>query len=212
MNTNVILPTEPNGTIFLKSEIVTEWHALFEEAEKRIKEIEHDNEGLDIPAVNELRYVAYHILQALMAKNQATKDEECRRALSHLHRSIYDACEALISIQLTQLLKFQSDYQLVPVSTVVKNYQELMEKAESASSLIKGTHRGHDDREKYYGKALEYASQLREINGILRASRDELNKQLAIERRNSRRWVIGAILTGTGIIAATIVGVAKFLS
>lgn len=59
------LPAQMNGTTTVKSEDASEWHKLFAEAEKRIKEIEHSNEGLDIPAINELRYAAFHLLEIL---------------------------------------------------------------------------------------------------------------------------------------------------
>jgi hypothetical protein len=103
---------------------------------------------------------------------------------------------------LTELKKFQDDYRLAVVSNVIANYQELREKAEEASSLIKGEQRGHDGREAYYAEALKHVETLNKINITLRAARDELNKALAIQRRDSRRWAIGL----AAAVLAAIVG------
>lgn len=188
------LPTEMNGTTTVKTDDAAEWHKLFAEAEKRIKEIEHANEGLDIPAINELRYAAYHLLEIL--NSSPTSQEAHKPKLkAHLQRAIYDACEALISLQLKELKTFQDDYRLIVVSDVVKNYQELMQQAEQASSLIKGNKRGHEGRESYYADALKHVDTLKVTNVTLRAARDDLNKKLALQRRDSRRWILGIIVT-----------------
>lgn len=202
-----ILPPEPNGTVIVKSEDARRWHNLFAEAEKRIKEIEHFNEGLDIPAINELRYVSFHLLEILTSP-PAAQESHNAKVISHLQRAIYDACEALISLQLKELRKFQEDYRLTVVSDVINNYQELMQNAEEASSLIKGKQRGHDGREDYYADALKHVDVLQKINITLRAARDELNKKLNIQRRDSRRWVIGI---GTALIAAIVGLVTKLM-
>lgn len=80
-----------------------------------------------------------------------------------------------------------------------------MQQAEEASSLIKGNQRGHEGRETYYSDALQHVDTLKKTNITLRAARDDLNKKLALHRRDSRRWVIGIILTA----ATAIVGLAK---
>lgn len=188
----------------VKSEDASEWHKLFAEAEKRVKEIEHSNEGLDIPAINELRYAAFHLLE-ILTSTPANQETHKPKLKAHLQRAIYDACEALISLQLKELKTFQDDYRLIVVSDVVKNYQELMQQAEEASSLIKGNQRGHEGRETYYSDALQHVDTLKKTNITLRAARDDLNKKLVLHRRDSRRWAIGIILTA----ATAIVGLAK---
>lgn len=201
---SVILPEELNGAVTIKSEDAIHWHELFAQAERRIKEIEHFNEGLDIPAINELRYVSYHLLEILTSTpvNQATHKV---KVVSHLQRAIYDACEALISLQLKELRTFQDDYRLVVVSDVIKNYSELTADAEAASALIKGSQRGHDGREAYYSQALNHVDALSKINATLRAARDELNKKLELRRQDSRRWVIGISVTVAAIVVGLII-------
>lgn len=47
-------------------EDIQELTKLYQEAEEILKEIERDTqEGIVVPAVNELRYAGYHLLQAL---------------------------------------------------------------------------------------------------------------------------------------------------
>lgn len=201
---NMILPGSPNGAVVVKTEDAAIWHDLFAQAERRIKEIEHFNEGLDIPAINELRYVSYHLLEMLVAPS-VSRDEHGGKVVSHLKRAIYDACEALISIQLEELRTFQVDYRLVVVSEVIKDYSILMQDAEAASALIKGTQRGHDGREEYYTQALKHVDALSKINITLRAAREELNKKLEARRRDSRRWIIGVSVTVLASVVALII-------
>jgi len=200
------LPDQINGMTTVKSEDASEWHKLFAEAEKRIKEIEHADEGLDIPAINELRYAAFHLLE-ILTSSPAKQAAHAPKLTAHLQRAIYDASEALISLQLKELKTFQEDYRLIVVSDVVKNYQELMQQAEEASSLIKGNQRSREGRETYYSDALQHVDTLKKTNIILRAARDELNKKLTLHRRDSRRWLIGTVIAA---VAAT-VGLAKLL-
>lgn len=203
---SVVLPDQPNGLVMLKTEDARAWHTLFAEAEKRIKEIEHFQEGLDIPAINELRYVAFHLLEALISDSAAQENHKSK-IVSHIQRAIYDACEALISIHLHELRQFQDDYRLIAVSDVVKDYQSLMVEAEEAKRLISKNRRGHDGRDAYYEKALQHVDTLQRTNSILRASRDELNKKLQNHRRESRRWIIG---TGLAILTMVVGLIIKF--
>lgn len=200
----VALPNQPNGLSTIKTEDAQDWHKLFAEAEKRIKEIEYAQQGLDIPAINELRYVAFHLLEVLIS-DQVGQGEHKPKIVSHLQRAIYDACEALISIHLQELRQFQEDYRLIVVSDVVKDYQSLMQEAEEARRLISGIQRGHDGRASYYEKALQHVDALKKINTALRVSRDELNKKLEGHRRESRRWMIGTGLAVLTIVAGLII-------
>lgn len=200
----VVLPNQPNGLSIVKMEDAQAWHKLFAEAEQRIKQIEHTQQGLDIPAINELRYVAFHLLEALVS-DQVGQDRHKPKILSHIQRAIYDACEALISIHLHDLRRFQEDYRLVVVSEVIKDYSSLMEKAEEAKRLISETRRGHDGRASYYEIALQHVDTLTQINATLLASRDELNKKLTNQRKESRRWVIGTLLVLCGIVAGLVI-------
>lgn len=73
---------------------------LFETAEQRLKEAETLNLELSIPALNELRYVAYHLVRALCAEQPDTADWQ--RAENHARRAIYDATEAVVLTLLEQ--------------------------------------------------------------------------------------------------------------
>ncbi|MEA1052753.1 hypothetical protein U5801_28420 [Lamprobacter modestohalophilus] len=73
---------------------------LFETAEQRLKEAETLNQELSIPALNELRYVAYHLVRALRAEEPDAADWQ--RAENHARRAIYDATEATLLTLLDQ--------------------------------------------------------------------------------------------------------------
>lgn len=199
---SLIASEKAGGVIYIPQEDIDTWRALFSRAEQRIKEIEHKNEGLDIPAINELRYAGFHLLEVLKQGNCSNPIER-QKVTAHIKRAVYDASEALIGIQLNEILKFQDDYRLVVVADVIPEYQQLMQSAEAARELVRGPHKGHDNRDGYYEDALKHVDELKRVNQILRVGREELNKRLALERRTSRRWAIGVAVS----IIAAILGV-----
>lgn len=72
---------------------LSEISELFESAEAKIKLIEHLDDGLLFSAVNQLRYVSFHILRFHKITDNDLKDEELRKAKNHCQRAIYDAME-----------------------------------------------------------------------------------------------------------------------
>jgi len=202
---NLIVPESAAGRVYIPQEDIDTWRDLFASAERRIKEIEHGNEGLDIPAINELRYAGFHLLEVLKHGNTNSVHER-QKVTAHIKRAIYDASEALIGIQLKDICKFQDDYRLVVVAEVIPEYQKLMESAEAASELVRGPHKDHDNRDCYYEEALKYVDELKRVNRILRAGRQELNKRLEIKRQTSRRWAIGLAV---GAISAAFTAVIR---
>ncbi|MHB9117845.1 MAG: hypothetical protein ACYC2R_06195 [Burkholderiales bacterium] len=173
---------------------------LFKKAEKKIKEVELYSSEANIPAINELRYVAYHLLAYLESKD----DDDIKKAENHCKRSIYDACEATIVVLLEEIRQFKEDYRRVAVTPVIKEYTQHLKRAKDANQFIQANTSEHDSREDFYEKSDEHVAALKEIVDLFSSSREELNKQLSEKRENLTRWLIGTILLGLTALVARI--------
>lgn len=69
-------------------------HDLFTLAEQRVKLIEQLDYEIVIPALNQLRYVGQHVLEALFLEEGAERTRHIQEAETHASRVAYDALEA----------------------------------------------------------------------------------------------------------------------
>ncbi len=81
---------------------------IFADAENKIKSIERETSELSIPSVNQLRYVAYHLIEIL--KNSENIDEELDKAINHAKRAKYDVLEISCLYYLEEIKEFQDNY------------------------------------------------------------------------------------------------------
>jgi hypothetical protein len=183
------LPGNQNSYFFLPKDKIEEIERLFIKAEQKVKMIEHEGDGLDIPSINELRYFGRHLLTAL----QKNSLDELKKAENHVKRALYDACEVLIISNLEMIKKFKDDYRLVPISDVVKDFQAIMVESEDARAFIQGT--DIDSRELYYDACSIHVEALIKIKVKLEAARNDLNAKIEEKRISSLRWVIGIAIT-----------------
>lgn len=168
----------------------------FQEAEQQIKVLERDEgDGLDIPSINQLRYVAHHLLKALI---KDTGTAEIDKAINHAQRSLFDAHEAHSIGVLSSINKFMVDYQLVNVPVVLPKYIAIKKEIIELKSLIKSFPRG-DERTDYYQQSASANKRLQEIRDELEAARDSLNVLIEEKRTTTKRWALG--LSATIIIA-----------
>jgi len=153
---------------------------LFANAEKAIKLVELTHSELIIPAVNELRYVGYHITNYI--KNPE-KTEEIDKAVGHCKRATFDAYEAGIIYYIREFQKFKDDYATVMITEVVPKYIEYCKGVIDTIDFINKTDK--DTRHKNYIHCAELFDNLSGMLKDLDIARAELNKLLKKERRNS---------------------------
>ena len=172
--------------------LIPEIQANFKEAERAIKQIERLGEGIAFPAVNQLRYVAYHLLRAASSNEKDFIDDELREALYHSHRALHDSSEIGIAYLLGLIRKFQDDYKMVTVTDIVPEYLDICKTANDAKEYIT-TRTDNSVKEHANNKkrgADEYDSRrfnlyfklLYEYTGRLNIARIELNKKLKWKR------------------------------
>ena len=118
-------PINPDDVVPLVKEenrpIFQDVAKAFCEAERRMKKIEW-MDGTDVPSINELRYVGYHLFKACQQDDTVLQREELRRAERHCKRASFDALELGMITQLERINDFVTDYKDYPVSDDLPDY------------------------------------------------------------------------------------------
>lgn len=198
----------PSDLCSLPKEKVKELQLLFAQAEAIVKELErHDGDGLDIPSINELRYVGYHVLNALVADHAYGRDLELDKAKRHVQRAIYDAYEARTMNVIDQIDLFMDDYRLIQVSLVIKDYASLKVEVDQVRRFIGDVQKQADSRDEKYQGCEQHLKRLEEINTQFQAARDDLNVIIAQKRRETLRWLVGVVIA---VLVAVVGLVVKF--
>lgn len=179
---------------------VTELARLYRQAEEKIKLVENLSQELSIPAVNELRYAGYHMVQYLSGNGDS--EIELKKAQNHCKRAIYDAVEAGITHQLEMIRIFQHDFKVLILSDFIPNYPALQKQIREARDLILAPKSDRNDRAAYYEECVAQLENLRAGLDKLDEHREELLKRLKLSNRSSvLTW---SMLTAT--LIATVVG------
>lgn len=175
---------------------------LFRAAESRLKTVERLGGETLIPAINELRYVAYHVLESLACEDEHERDKHLQEAEFHAIRARYDSAEAAIIELITEFDQFVDDFRLIPITDVVSDYLEMCEVVDEARDAIEDLEgRNHVDRhEEFTG----HFDKLTAILRRLRPAREELKKKL----RNRDLTVGSLYLAGIAILVMIVVGIA----
>ncbi len=179
---HAIDPIKPNDVVPVidesNYEAFNEVVMAFSEAERRMKAVEWI-EGTDIPSINELRYVSYHIFKACQNDcDEKQQYEELKRAVRHCKRASYDAMELGIIAQLEKVAEFVHDHRDLCVSDHMSNYLSLMTEVEDIKNFLENS-AGIESRDSYYEECELKLTRLGQINVSLRAAREELNKKRA---------------------------------
>ena len=122
--------------------------ALYGLAERYIKRLERQNpeDGLLIPAVNELRYAGCHIKRSIQAESEADYRLHITSAERHCKRSICDSISTLIGHINASLYDIKTAYFFVPISSYVKNHAVMMAEIGTAIQFV-DEHTHDEDRE-----------------------------------------------------------------
>ena len=172
-------------------------------ADKVMKEVQAFVDDAGIPAINELRYAGYHLLNTLIPANgEASAQEELLRAINHCKRATYEASEMGLLTAFDKITDFKSDYQQVVVSQVVPDWTEILTKCDSYRDAITGARQTGDDRSIDHTKFRDAFVELVGVCRRLDHARDELNKLIEQKRTDAKRFVFAIILTILGIVLA----------
>lgn len=175
----------------------------FAMAERRMKIVEWID-GTDVPSINELRYVGYHLFRACQCPGDSHKQhEELKRAERHCKRACFDAMELGIIAQLEKISAFKRDYKRVVVTDVINDYLDLMAQAQVTRDFLASSD-GVEGRDEHYLECETHLDKLIEINRRLEGGRDELNKHSNSLARAERRASISSMAAVAAAVVAAI--------
>lgn len=144
---------------------------LFRQAETQLKQAEEIDRNLAIPAVNELRYVAFHLIKALSGQAGEEFQADLERAENHAKRAIYDATEASILCLLEKAEVYQSEFQGLECTTeVLPDYVDLLkdlEKIRRGIADVRASEELYLNRQQYYPQVLAYIDDLKDLVATL---------------------------------------------
>ena len=183
---------------------------IFTDAENKIKSIERETSELSIPSINQLRYVAYHLIEIL--KNSENIDEELDKAINHAKRAKYDVLEISCLYYLEEIKEFQDKYsQYTETIDILPEYIKLMTDTQKNADEINKI--DEKDKIQYYEKISSFNEKLKSISRTLNNAIPLINKK--IEENNTkaikenRKFMITIGLTLIGIIISASIAVVK---
>ena len=180
-------------------DVIDELRAAYRAADKFTREVSEFRDAVATPANNELRYAGHHLLRALNDDGVAADPEHLRRAISHCHRAQYEAAEAGIVSALDMIKQFEKDYKYTPLKDIIPDYSEILRLVRTSQELLPEER----DSEASDGsgelpdpaKYMTAFRELREKCHVLEDHREEVKKQVRIERRKTQIFVIGTLAT-----------------
>ncbi|MES0491112.1 MAG: hypothetical protein ABUK01_14025 [Leptospirales bacterium] len=154
---------------------------LFVEAEKIIKSIEKLDKGLVSPSVNQLRYLAHHLIRILQNNiDIEDKKENIKLAKNHCKRSIYDANEVGILYLLTKISNFQAGYRFISLSKHFNNYPDNLFRINEINKFVE-VPLSDGEKIKYYDKVSQHYIELRDLSELFESNRSEINKNYLLK-------------------------------
>jgi len=169
---------------------------LYKEAEDFITEVSSLQDGLDTPAVNQLRYAGRHLLNSLTGKTSIAPEQEYERAVAHVKRASFDALDSGIIYCLREIQFFRNDYRKIEITT--PGYLNIISSARKAKYLLDKARKDFDNRHEYYQEARKHFKLLKEACEVLEDTRSEQNKRLSSHNRKifiTYMFLFGTILS-----------------
>ena len=163
---------------------------LYNTAEADLKNVGREKQAIVVTGINQCRYVGQHLLRALTASDESI-DENLDAALRHAQRAIYDINDSGIQYYIEQIDEIRlKHFPTVDFSSVIKNYNEIIEEIGEARSLSETTAKSLENREQFYQDAREHVSKLRKYHQLLVEYRPDLVR--AVKKENATKlytWV-----------------------
>ncbi len=183
---------------------------VFKDAEKQLKHSEHDTNELSIPSINQLRYVAFHLIESLSSQDNIKIEEELNKAINHAQRAKYDAVEIGIIYYLEQIKIFQESYSsFTETLEILPNYIDYLTKAQNASDKLQAIKDDEKDRETYYKEIVPFYQILKDVYISFQTAIPLINKKVEESndkaRKENKRFLTGAGLTLFGIVVSIVI-------
>lgn len=174
-------------------------------ADKVMKDVQAFVEEAGIPAINELRYAGYHLLNAICPMNEdSSPTDQLVQATNHCKRASYEASEAGLLTAFGKISEFKADYQQIVVSSVVQDWTEILTKCDNYRDSLTEARQTGDDRTIDHKKFRDAFADLVGVCRRLDHARGELNKHVEQKRVDTRRFIVTTVLAVAAIVAGLI--------
>lgn len=164
---------------------------LYNTAEADLKNVGREKQAIVVTGINQCRYVGQHLLRALTTSDENSIDENLDAALRHAQRAIYDINDSGIQYYIEQIDEIRlKHFPTVDFSSVIQNYNEIIEEIGEARSLSETTAKSLENREQFYEDSREHVSKLRKYHQLLVEYRPDLVR--AVKKENATKlytWV-----------------------
>lgn len=180
---------------------IVEVRRLYTTADEMAREVGELRSEVQIPAINELRYAGFHILEAIDDEG-AVDVEVLGKAKNHCQRAMYEAAEAGIMFCVEEIKSFRHEYRDLVVSEVIADYHQKLARTQQAVDHIV---KGRSERASVEEHVAFYMDEFRAVRDVVRifdASRDDLNAKREQKIEDYRRFVIRSLLMLLGSVVA----------
>lgn len=173
-----------------------------ERAERILARVQNYRDEAGVPAINEIRYAAYHLTESVSDSGQIDNEQELLKAVRHYQRATYEASEAGILHALQQIKKFQSDYSSVVIGEIVDGWHDCLTICQEAQDNVGTDRETGDDRDLDHAAHEKRFDQLVDISRKCDVARDDLNAKIRADIISTRRFTIGTLIAIGGLGAA----------
>lgn len=164
---------------------------IWDKAEARIKRTEKLNSSLVIPAVNELRYAGYHLLQALVYKPDSGADDEpaesVKKGTLHCRRATYDAVDAESMYYLEAAKNFEQQFENIVIDVPNFDYMTVRARIREARDTMGAARGSYETRDVYYQKMISSCDELKAAIDKMDDARIELVKRQRQQEEQQRK-------------------------
>jgi hypothetical protein len=175
-------------------------------ADKVAKDVRAFVQMAGIPAVNEMRYAGYHLLNCVSPMNSSVDlQAELTRAINHCKRATYEASEAGILTAFDKITAFKDDYRGVVISQVVKDWSEILLLCDTANDRLTAAREAGEDKMPDH---IDFKSTFDRLVAICRKldhARDEMNTLVRQEQTAARRFMLTLVIGLGGVVATVII-------
>ncbi|MET3761085.1 hypothetical protein [Sphingomonas sp. UYEF23] len=186
---------------------IADYRTQYAKADSLCQEVQSFKNAAGIPAINELRNAGHHFLKAIDDTGGLASQAELDAAVAHARRAIYEATEAGIVSALAAVRKFRNDYATVQVSGVIPDYVKRLTSCSAAKRLIENNREDTFDRAQDHADRVTVFRDLRTFVDDLDNGRDDVNKVVADDRKQTRRFTTQIVMGVLAIIITICFGI-----
>jgi hypothetical protein len=205
---NALRKEEGNDKIIALYNSLKKTRELIDKIKSELKVYKQHDDEIEIPSINELRYVAYHTLKAINEKSEGEQDEELRRATRHSQRASYDILEIGVLDKIEYFVGFCEEYKKIDISSVIKDWSGVHNKITDINITLAEINRSEYSSVEYLEIVEEKYNEICDIVIYLDSSKDELNGKLIKSFKEIRNIVV---LTLFSIVLSLVLVVRVFV-